>query len=121
MAEATDRLTRTYQRAQVDDSYQQPITRVPSYSSGIISSVCDSGIIAIAAGHSRVRVADPPNPALGENGTPSPLAISSHVKTQTPAEFCVMSAAQTSLVSGDPPIMNSLGSREYWGNIWVSY
>lgn len=51
---------------------------------------------------------DLPNPALGENGRLVPLAISSHVNTHAPAEFCVISAAHTSLLSGDPPIINNL-------------
>lgn len=50
-----------------------------------------------------------PRPALGENGTAFPLAISSQTKDQLPDESCMISPAQTSLVSGDPPIMNNLG------------
>lgn len=50
-----------------------------------------------------------PKPALGENGTSVPLAISSQRKDHLPDESCMMSAAQTSFVSGDPPIINNLG------------
>lgn len=64
-----------------------------------------------------------PKPALGENGTSFPLAIFSQMKDQLPDESCMISAAQTSLVSGDPPIINNLvlfGSVTPRYNMWTA-
>lgn len=67
---------------------------------------------ATAGGVELGRCVGSPKPALGENGTSFPLAISSQTRDQLPDESCTISPAQTSLVSGDPPIMNNLWLRE---------